>query len=513
MPKPKPIHILYIRNEGSSPPYLQQTLEARGYRVDVAASREEGMWMSRQAGYDIVIVDQIAPVERGLEVVQLLSATAHQSPSTIVVAGSGQEHIAAEAIRLGASDYIIKDSQGGYLELFDTVIKQVLQQRRLALQKRQAEETVQQNLLEIEQAKQEWEATLDSFSELICLLDEQGRVVRANLTVERWDLAKVTEVKGRDFSKLLGMGQPWSRAWSTVQQGQSFEFEYEDPILKRPLHVQVRPLSTQTTRRDKLSDSFAAAIIKDISRRKADEIALQRHAQELKARNDDLDAFAHTVAHDLQNPLGLIIGFASALDKYFEVLTAEEKSLYLQKIKNTGHKMSNIIKELLLLASVHQEKITFEAIDMADLLSEAQKRLALLIQENEAEVIVPEAWPSVVSYAPWVEEVWVNYISNAIKYGGRPPRLILGAGPAEDNMVRFWIQDNGRGLTVEEQNQLFKPFTRLHKGQIQGHGLGLSIVQRIVNKLGGEVAIQSDGIPGQGTVFSFTLPAAHSEKR
>lgn len=74
-------------------------------------------------------------------------------------------------------------------------------------------------------------------------------------------------------------------------------------------------------------------------------------------------------------------------------------------------------------------------------------------------------------------------------------------------MVRFWIQDNGPGLTDEEQSRLFQPFTRLHREQIQGHGLGLSIVQRIITKLGGRVAVYSEGIPGKGTIFSFTLPS------
>jgi signal transduction histidine kinase len=111
-----------------------------------------------------------------------------------------------------------------------------------------------------------------------------------------------------------------------------------------------------------------------------------------------------------------------------------------------------------------------------------------------------------MGYAQWVEEVWANYISNAIKYGGTPPRIELGAEQQPDGSVRYWVHDNGVGLSQEAITQLFTAFTRLDKVRATGHGLGLSIVKRIVEKLNGTVDIQSEGAPGQGSIFSFTLP-------
>ena len=100
----------------------------------------------------------------------------------------------------------------------------------------------------------------------------------------------------------------------------------------------------------------------------------------------------------------------------------------------------------------------------------------------------------------------MNYLSNALKYGGEEPQIELGATPEATGMVRFWIRDHGKGLTPEEQAQLFVPFRRLGKKGAEGHGLGLSIVQRIVEKLGGEVGVDSEGLPGRGSTFRFTLP-------
>jgi two-component system sensor histidine kinase/response regulator len=140
---------------------------------------------------------------------------------------------------------------------------------------------------------------------------------------------------------------------------------------------------------------------------------------------------------------------------------------------------------------------------MAGIVAEARERLTPMIETSEVEIILPAEWPLVEGHDSWVEEVWLNYLSNAIKYGGWPPRVELGADTQSDGMVRFWVRDNGRGLTLDEQARLFTPFTRLETMRADGHGLGLSVVQRIVDKLGGQIGIES--APGQGSTFSFTL--------
>jgi two-component system sensor histidine kinase/response regulator len=142
---------------------------------------------------------------------------------------------------------------------------------------------------------------------------------------------------------------------------------------------------------------------------------------------------------------------------------------------------------------------------MASIVAEAQQRLAHMIEEHQAEIILPDTWPVALGHGPWVEEVWVNYLNNAIKYGGQPPHVELGATKQPDGMVRFWVRDNGPGLRPEEQARLFTPFTRLDQVRTKGHGLGLSIVGRIVEKLGGQVGVESE--VGRGSVFTFTLPA------
>ncbi len=252
----------------------------------------------------------------------------------------------------------------------------------------------------------------------------------------------------------------------------------------------------------------------EVEERQRAEAALRRSNAALQARNEELDAFCHTVAHDLQNPLSVIVGTAELLELDWAVMPEDELQASLRNIAESGRKMDRIIEELLLLAQVRKGEVALAPLDMAQIVAEARGRLADLIEAHQAEIIAPDTWPSTLGYAPWVEQIWVNYLSNAIKYGGRPPLITLGytilepRGPKGAPRVKFWVRDNGPGLGPEEQERLFTPFTRLSQLRAEGYGLGLSIVRRIADKLGGEVSVESEGLPGRGSTFAFTLPAA-----
>ncbi len=270
-------------------------------------------------------------------------------------------------------------------------------------------------------------------------------------------------------------------------------FQVEEAVVRLETHLSLRGLHRQL---------------------QAANARLARQLRELEARNDELDAFAHTVAHDIKNPLTMIVGYADSLLRDHPTMSDEERGDALQSLKQSSIRIVNIVDELLLLTSVRRTEVTLEPLDMTEVVDQACRRLAYLIRERHAEIDMPTDWPSVVGHAPWIEEIWVNYISNGCKYGGVPPRLELGAQVLADGWVQFWVHDNGNGVSPEEQPRLFTPYTRL--GQMQdgsllvrarGHGLGLSIVRRIVEKLGGQVGVESENVPGRGSTFSFTLPA------
>jgi len=237
----------------------------------------------------------------------------------------------------------------------------------------------------------------------------------------------------------------------------------------------------------------------------------QQLRQELLARNGliaDLHAYAHTVAHDLRNPLSVAVGYAQLLEMQGDAMAADERQQYLAAMTQGLRKLASIVDELLLLAEVRREELDVTPLAMDAVVSEALRRVADLAERaGGVTVDAPAQWPMVLGYAPWLEEVWVNYLSNALKYGGTPPRVEIGA-EILGAQVRCWVRDHGDGLTAEQQALLFTPFERLDQARATGHGLGLSIVRRIITKLDGEVGVESPGLPGQGCIFWFTLPAA-----
>jgi signal transduction histidine kinase len=230
--------------------------------------------------------------------------------------------------------------------------------------------------------------------------------------------------------------------------------------------------------------------------------------QEIQARNEELDAYARTVAHDIKNPLSLIAAYAGFLAESGHELAAAESTSFLQVIHHNATHLAHVVDALLLLAVVRKQEVPLEPVEMGPLMERVMARLSGPIEESQAEIVIPPAtaWPLALGYAPWIEEVWVNYLGNGCRYGGTPPHLELGAEALAGGQVRFWVRDHGPGISAEDQARLFTPFTRLDQQLGTGHGLGLSVVRRIADKLGGQAGVESN--LGQGSLFYFILAAA-----
>jgi PAS domain S-box-containing protein len=258
-------------------------------------------------------------------------------------------------------------------------------------------------------------------------------------------------------------------------------------------------------------------MLKDISQRiqaeekinRANELLISE-IQEKEKLIVDLDAFSHTVAHDLKNMLGTIVTASKLIQTDFDSFSKEEILELNDLIGLSATKTMEITKELLILASVSQEEINPQPVDMKKIVMDSIARLKAMIRENVAQINLPAEWPEVLGHEAWLEEIWINYLSNAIKYGGNPPIIEFGCEILEQGKAKYWIKDNGKGLSAEEIDKLYTKFTRLDPGKAEGNGLGLSIVKRIIEKLNGEVGVESKNIPGEGSLFYFILPLATS---
>ncbi len=365
MPEQKKIGVLYMEDDRGLARLTERVMDREGIAIDIAYNGEEGLKKCQEKRYDLILVDYRMPGMTGLDVIKKITQW-DDPPPVIMVTGGGSEKTAVEAMKLGASDYIVKDIESGYLNLVPMVIDQVIRRHRLMQEKREAEEAREQ-------------------------------------------------------------------------------------------------------------------LIKE------------------------LDAFAHTVAHDLKTPL---FSVQINVDRLREIkkMSESEASALVDHLDASFLKMGNIIDELLLLATVRQEEVELEILDMNVIVQNAIHRLDYMIQDYQANIEVADNLPAALGHAGWVEEVWTNYLSNAIKYGGVPPKISIGSTWLAGEYVKFWVKDNGYGLSEDERSQVFVPFKRLDSVKTDGHGLGLSIVQRIVHKLYGETDVES--VIGEGSTFSFTLPKA-----
>jgi len=227
---------------------------------------------------------------------------------------------------------------------------------------------------------------------------------------------------------------------------------------------------------------------------------------EKKRHIKDLHAYAHSVAHDLKTPLTLLVGYSALLEVVGESQSPDEVRNYIEQIQTTSLRMGSIIDELLLLATMRNaDAIATTPLNMEEIVHCVVERLQNPIKKSGAQIFQQNEWHIAQGHAPWVEEIWANYISNAVKYGGKPPVIILGSDDMGNGCIRYWVKDNGCGLNPSESEGLFTEFARLDRhATIDGHGLRLSIVQHIADALGGDVGVES--CIGEGSTFYFTLP-------
>jgi signal transduction histidine kinase len=232
-----------------------------------------------------------------------------------------------------------------------------------------------------------------------------------------------------------------------------------------------------------------------------------QHTAELLSRTKEMDMIISTVAHDLKNPISSMIGYASLIQAYFDRMERVDILEAVQEVIDSGYHMHKMIDALLLLATLDKDdELPCLQLNTHRIIENVYHNLDSLIREKHVRIDHPENWPLAYGYDTWVETIWTNFISNAIKYGGNPPRIVLGAKCLEDGRTHFWVQDNGNGLTAAQQAQIFKPFVRLdgYQKSVEGHGLGLTIVRKILDRIKSEIVVESE--INRGSRFGFILP-------
>lgn len=245
------------------------------------------------------------------------------------------------------------------------------------------------------------------------------------------------------------------------------------------------------------NERIHATLERDIADRQAAERALE-------VTNRELEAFSYTISHDLRAPLRHIDGYARMLREDAEGQLDEEMLRYIAAIGDGARHMGTLIDDLLAFSRLGRKSIECARVDMNDLARRALADAGGARSPAEVDIApLPDAWADPVL----LRQVWVNLLSNALKYSaprGSDARIAV-TGEREDGRVRYIVRDNGVGFDMQYADKLFSVFHRLHnQEQFEGTGVGLAIVQRILARHGGQV--WAEAAPDQGATFTIELP-------
>lgn len=253
-------------------------------------------------------------------------------------------------------------------------------------------------------------------------------------------------------------------------------------------------------------------VVRDVTARNERKRALQQANERLKSSNERLEHFAYAASHDLQEPLRMVSSYLQLIQRRADDELTDETREYLEYAVDGADRMGAMIEGLLQYSRVETQGNPFEPVDLNDVVANVRTDLDVRISESDAEITVEEL-PRVAGDEIQLRQVFQNLVTNAIVYSGDDrPRIHIDAERSGE-MWTVSVQDRGIGIEPEYQDKIFEVFQRLHaESEHPGSGIGLALCERIVERHGGDISVDSE--PGEGATFSFSLPAvSHVESK
>lgn len=495
--KNEPIKVLYVDDEESNLRSFKANFR-RDFDVHLAASAKEAMELLSREPMHVVISDQRMPGENGAE---LLAQVKDKHPSAIRMLLTGYADIEAviDAVNRGRIyAYATKPWDPSDLKLR---IQQAYEVFRLRDDK--------------EQLLRRYQQIFAASGDPIVIVNEDGRIIEVNPALEQLIGSDRQVLMQGGLTGLISDMNDLRKALRGRRKGKSFQ--NVDLTLNTPDGRTIDCLLTVSLLGNAADGKrLYQTIIKDITDRKQEEERLRKLNHDLDRRVsvrtkqllealEDLGSFSYTVAHDLRSPLKNILALSDLqLDQFPE--HGEERDL-ADRIHRGAERMIQLVDDLLRFAQTNTRELQREEVDMHQLVEHLISELpvaghapALVNTIAEGRVVkVDRAMMSVLLQ---------NLISNAVKFTRTvdSPRVEIGLEEEADGH-RLWVKDNGVGFDNSGSKLVFAAFKRMHRtDQFEGNGVGLAIVQRIVNKHGGEVWAESR--PGQGTTIQVRIPGA-----
>lgn len=271
--------------------------------------------------------------------------------------------------------------------------------------------------------------------------------------------------------------------------------------LSRAFDEMAENLKKVTASRDELN--------REVAQRKRIEESLRKLTAEFARSNKELEQFAYVASHDLQEPLRMVASFTDLLARRYKGKLGKDADEFISYAQDGAGRMQNMIHDLLMFSRVGTHGRDFNSVNAEGSLKKALSNLEKPIEESNADI----SWdplPCVMADETQFIQLLQNLISNAIKYrSDMPPKIHIGAEKVQNGQRRFFVKDNGIGISPEHKERIFVIFQRLHSlSTYPGTGIGLAICKKIVERHGGSIWVESE--PGKGSTFYFTFPEANT---
>ncbi len=440
-------------------------------------------------------VDIVAPAE-----------TVHIEPAIAEIKSHADYH----------REWVFKRKDGSLItaEVIATLMPDgnLLAMMRDVTERNKAEAEMREKDRRVHEADRRLAVILEGMGEACFALDAEWRFTFLNARAEQHFQRSRDDLLGKVLWETFPgtSGAPWVPHYKRCMlERVPVAFEHFSELAQKWIYIRLFP-----------AGEGMSVFLLDITQQKASEAEIRQlntdleervtqRTVELEAANKELESFSYSVSHDLRAPLRTVDGFAQALAEDCGAMLNEEGRGYIATIRQGAHRMAELIDDLLTFSRLSRAPISQRSINTGELVREVYEELHR--SEGEREVVVRFGeLPPMQGDPALLRQVWVNLISNALKYSRRTPQAEIEVGSRSEGGVSiYFIRDNGAGFDMRYVDKLFGVFQRLHlMEEYEGSGVGLAIVHRVITRHGGRV--WADAAVGRGATFFFTLQSEAS---
>jgi PAS domain S-box-containing protein len=395
----------------------------------------------------------------------------------------------------------------------------------LVTARKRAEEALREGEARFRRLSEYSQAVVDNMAEGLYTVDTHGLVTYINPAAESLFGWTSADLLGRKMHDMTHYQYPDGRPFpasecaglAVLQKGILLR-EHEDVFIHKDGRFFPVVYSASPLRAEGKTVGIVVAFRDDTQRRRAEEEihrlnrtlehrVAERTAQ-LAESNQALEAFGYSVSHDLRAPLRTMQGFAQALQEDYGERLDEDGRKYTDRIVAGARRMDRLIMDLLAYSRLRRSDLVLKSVDVMAIVTDATRQLATARSDRPVQIAIVEPLPAVTADRTTLTQVMTNLLSNAVKFvaPGVQPKVNVYA-EHRDGLVRLWIEDNGIGIACEHQERIFRVFERLHGSEsYPGTGIGLAIVQKGIERMGGRVGVESH--IGVGSRFWIELAAA-----